>query len=140
VSAGGASNAPAIIISSSGMATGGRVLHHLARCLPDARHTVLFAGYQAIGTRGQQLKAGARFTRIHGRDVPVAASIASIDSMSAHADVTEIMRWLGAFEAPPALTCLVHGEPGPMDALKARIERDLHWTVRTPGHFERMDL
>jgi metallo-beta-lactamase family protein len=134
------SNAPAIIISSSGMATGGRVLHHLARCLPDARHTVLFAGYQAIGTRGQQLKAGARFTRIHGRDVPVAASIASIDSMSAHADVTEIMRWLGAFEAPPALTCLVHGEPGPMDALKARIERDLHWTVRTPGHFERMDL
>jgi metallo-beta-lactamase family protein len=134
------SQAPAIVISASGMATGGRVLHHLERALPDARNTVIFAGYQAAGTRGRMLLEGARTTRMHGHDVPVAARIASIDSMSAHADSNEIMRWLGGFTRPPALTCLVHGEPAPMDALKARIERDLRWTVRTPAHQERIDL
>ncbi|MFI5178676.1 MAG: MBL fold metallo-hydrolase RNA specificity domain-containing protein, partial [Vicinamibacterales bacterium] len=87
-----------------------------------------------------QLRDGARFTRIHGQDVPVAARIEVIDSMSAHADVNEIMRWLGGFKQPPTLTCLVHGEPGPMDALKARIERELGWTVRTPQHMETIDL
>lgn len=134
------SNEPAIVISSSGMATGGRVLHHLARALPDNRHTVLFVGYQAAGTRGRQLRDGARFTRIHGQDVPVRAEIVGIDSMSAHADSNEIMRWLRGFSRPPALTCLVHGEPEPMDALKGRIEQDLGWTVRTPIHQERIDL
>ena len=130
----------AIVISSSGMATGGRVLHHLKRALPDARHTVLFAGYQAAGTRGRALREGAKFTRIHGEDVPVRARIAALDSLSAHADANEIMRWLGGFTRPPALTCLVHGEPAPMDALKARIERELGWAVRTPAHQEKIDL
>jgi metallo-beta-lactamase family protein len=130
------SSAPSIVISSSGMATGGRVLHHLARALPDSRNTVLFAGYQAAGTRGRQLKDGAAITRIHGRDVPVSARIEAIDSMSAHADSREILRWLGRFERPPALTCLVHGEAGPMDALKARIQTELRWTVKTPAHHE----
>jgi metallo-beta-lactamase family protein len=134
------SKQPSIVISSSGMATGGRVLHHLARALPDARNTVLFAGYQAEGTRGRQLKDGARFTRIHGQDVPVAAEIDALDSMSAHADSNEVLRWLKQFTRPPALTCLVHGEPGPMDALKARIERELGWTVKTPQHQEKFDL
>jgi metallo-beta-lactamase family protein len=129
-----------IVISSSGMATGGRVLHHLVRALPDARNTVLFAGYQAAGTRGRALREGAHFTRIHGQDIPVRARIESIDSMSAHADANEIMRWLGNFTRPPALTCLVHGEPEPMDALKARIERELGWTVRTPAHQETITL
>jgi metallo-beta-lactamase family protein len=130
----------AIVIASSGMATGGRVLHHLFHGLPDPRNTVLFAGYQAAGTRGRQLKDGASFVRIHGQSVPVRAEIDALDSMSAHADAGEIMRWLGGFTQPPALTCLVHGEPGPMDALKARIERDLRWTVKTPGHQERIEV
>ncbi|MEO7191790.1 MAG: MBL fold metallo-hydrolase [Vicinamibacterales bacterium] len=135
-----ASHEPAIVVSSSGMATGGRVLHHLESGLPDARNTVLFVGYQAAGTRGRLLRDGAMMTRIHGHDVPVAARIEGIDSMSAHADSNEIMRWLGGFTRPPGLTCLVHGEPEPMDALKARIEQQLGWTVRTPGHQERIDL
>jgi metallo-beta-lactamase family protein len=131
---------PSIIISASGMATGGRVLHHLARALPEPQNTVLFAGFQAAGTRGRQLCDGSKLTRIHGIDVPVRAKIERIDSMSAHADVDEIMKWLGGFEMPPALTCLVHGEPQPMDALKARIERDLKWTVKTPEPGEHIDL
>jgi metallo-beta-lactamase family protein len=134
------SREPAIIVSSSGMATGGRVLHHLERVLPEARHTVLFSGYQAAGTRGRLLLEGAKTTRIHGREVSVAARIESVDSLSAHADANEIMRWLGGFSTPPRLTCLVHGEPEPMDALKARIERELGWTVRTPLHQERIEI
>lgn len=134
------STEPSIVISASGMATGGRVLHHLARTLPDARNTVLFVGYQSAGTRGRQLKDGAKVTRIHGQEVPVAAEIQSMDSMSAHADANEIMRWLGNFTTPPALTCLVHGEPGPMDTLKARIERELRWTVKTPNHHEKVEV
>lgn len=130
----------AIVISASGMATGGRVLHHLRHGLPDPRNTVLFVGYQAAGTRGRALKDGATTTRIHGEDVPVRARIEAIDSMSAHADVNEIMRWLGGFTRPPAVTCLVHGEPGPMDALRARIERERGWTVKTPAHQEKMEL
>ena len=131
---------PAIIVSSSGMATGGRVLHHLERVLPEARHTVLFSGYQAAGTRGRLLIDGGKRVRLHGKELSVAARIESIDSMSAHADADEIMRWLRGFERPPGLTCLVHGEPEPMDALKARIERELGWTVRTPLHHERIEI
>jgi metallo-beta-lactamase family protein len=134
------STAPAIVISSSGMATGGRVLHHLFRVLPDERNTVLLAGFQAEGTRGRKLKDGAQYVRIHGQDVPVRARIESLDSVSAHADADEIMRWLGGFARPPNLTCLVHGEPAAMDALKARIERELGWTVRTPEQGETMEL
>ena len=134
------SDQPSIVISASGMATGGRVLHHLARALPDARNTVLFAGYQAAGTRGRQLKDGAKTTRIHGQDVVVRAEIQALESMSAHADSNEIMKWLGQFKTPPKLTCLVHGEPGPMDALKDRIERELKWNVKTPMPMEKMDV
>jgi metallo-beta-lactamase family protein len=134
------SSQTSIVISASGMATGGRVLHHLARALPEEKNTVLFAGYQAAGTRGRQLCDGVKFTRIHGEDIPVRAKIERIDSMSAHADADEIMRWLGGFEAPPKLTCLVHGEPQPMDVLKARIERELKWTVKTPEQGQVIDL
>ena len=134
------SSGPAIVISSSGMATGGRVLHHLFRGLPDARNTVLFSGYQSPGTRGRALRDGATTVRIHGQDVPVRARVEVLDSMSAHADSAEIMRWLGGFTKAPGLTCLVHGEPEPMDALKAQIERDLGWTVRTPHHAETIEI
>ncbi len=127
---------PSIIISSSGMATGGRVLHHLKRLLPDPRNTVLFAGYQSVGTRGRQLKEGAKFTRIHGEDIPVNARIESIDSISAHADSNEVLQWLKSFKKAPSLLCLVHGEPIPMDTLKARVESELKWTVKAPNHRE----
>jgi metallo-beta-lactamase family protein len=131
---------PAIVISSSGMATGGRVLHHLVRVLPDPKNTVLFSGYQAAGTRGRQLEDGATLVRIHGQEVPVRARIERLDSMSAHADSDEILRWLRGFPRPPALTCLVHGEPGPMDALKLRIEKELGWAVRAPEPMETVDI
>jgi metallo-beta-lactamase family protein len=122
------------------MATGGRVLHHLARALPDARNTVLFAGFQAAGTRGRLLIEGAPSTRIHGHDVPVAADVKIVDFMSAHADANEILQWLRGFTRPPVLTCLVHGEPAPMDELKARIDAELRWSVRTPAHLETIEL
>lgn len=131
---------PSIIISSSGMATGGRVLHHLKQLLPDARNTVLFAGYQSVGTRGRQLKEGVKFTRIHGEDIPVNARIESIDSISAHADSNEVLQWLKSFKKAPSLLCLVHGEPGPMDALKLRVESELKWTVKTPNHRETITI
>ncbi len=135
-----ASRQPAIVISSSGMATGGRVLHHLAATLPDARHTVLFVGYQAAGTRGRSLCDGAKAVRIHGRDVPVAARIERIDSMSAHADANEIMRWLSNFARAPRRTFLVHGEPPALEALRTRVATERAWDVHIAAHHERVDL
>jgi metallo-beta-lactamase family protein len=135
-----ASSKSAIVISSSGMATGGRVLHHLAAALPHERNTVLFVGFQAAGTRGRALVDGAQDVKIHGSFVPVHARVARIDSMSAHADRNEILRWLGTTPAPPKRLFLVHGEPGPMDALKATIAQRLGWNVHTPGHQERVQL
>jgi metallo-beta-lactamase family protein len=130
----------AIVISSSGMATGGRVLHHMKAALPSDRNTILFVGYQAAGTRGRQLVDGAAVVKIHGQPVPVAARIAKIDSMSAHADRQEILRWLRTFPAAPGQLCLVHGEPAPMDTLKASIVKELGWNVHTPAHRETITL
>jgi metallo-beta-lactamase family protein len=134
------SKSPAIIISSSGMATGGRVLHHLRATLPDPRNTILFVGYQAAGTRGRRLVDGEAEIRIHGRDIPVRASVQLIDSMSAHADSTEIMRWLTGFTRPPKTTFLVHGEPAAMDALGASISEKLKWPVVKPEHGQTVTL
>ena len=135
-----ASRRSAIVISSSGMATGGRVLHHLAAALPNPKNTVLFVGYQAAGTRGRSLVDGAREVKIHGQVVAVNARIAKNDSMSAHADRNEIIRWLETLPASPGRLCLVHGEPGPMDALKARIADGLGWQAITPAHREVVNL
>ena len=135
-----ASRQPSIVIASSGMATGGRVLHHLAATLPDPRNTVLFVGYQALGTRGRDLCDGAKQVKLLGQVVPVHARVERIDSMSAHADAGEIMRWLSGFSRPPAMTYLVHGEPGPLEALKARIQTQLRWPVHVAGYLERVDL
>jgi metallo-beta-lactamase family protein len=131
---------PAIVISASGMATGGRVLNHLAKGLPDARNTVLFVGFQAAGTRGRQLIEGSREVKIHGQFVPVAARIEKVNGMSAHADAGEIVRWLRTFPAAPGVIYLVHGEPMAQDALKLRIERELAWNVQIPQHGERVPL
>ena len=134
------SRMPAIIISSSGMATGGRVLHHLKAALPDTRNTVLLVGFQAEGTRGRHLLDGAKSIRIHGTDVAVNAHVEVIGSMSAHADSTEILRWLGGFTAAPKRTFLVHGEPPAMGPLKTAIETELKWNVQIPQWKETADL
>src|SRR5829696_2439876 len=135
-----ASPMPAIVISASGMAEGGRVLHHLKAALPNAQNTVLFAGYQGAGTRGRRLVDGEKTIKIHGAWVPVAARIERIDSMSAHADSNEIMRWLGGFTSPPKPTFIVHGEPTAQDALGARITNELGWTHHAPDHGETVEL
>jgi metallo-beta-lactamase family protein len=128
------SRGPAIVISSSGMATGGRVLHHLAAALPRPENTVMFVGYQAAGTRGRHLVEGAQTVRIHGADVPVSARIARMDSMSAHADANEIMRWLRHFRRPPASTFIVHGEPSASAALQQRVATELGWSATVAEH------
>ena len=135
-----ASRRPAIVLSASGMATGGRVLHHMAAALPDARNTILFVGFQAAGTRGRKLLEGASEVKIHGALIPVGAEIARIDSMSAHADRTEILRWLRTFPVPPEQLYLVHGEPPQMDALKQTIASELGWKIATPKHLERVTI
>ena len=134
------STEPAVVVSASGMATGGRVLHHLAACLPDARNTVLFVGFQAEGTRGRALVEGVKAVKIHGMMVAVAARIEKIDSMSAHADSNEILQWLKTFHTPPHQVYLVHGEPAAQDALKARIEQSLGWAVHIPQHGEKVEV
>jgi metallo-beta-lactamase family protein len=131
---------PAIVVSASGMATGGRVLHHLAKVLPDPRNTVLFVGFQAAGTRGRALVDGARMVRMFGQEIPVLAKVLQLDGMSAHADATEILRWLRTFPSAPRTTYLVHGEPPAQEMLKARIEAELAWPVLIPAHGERADL
>ena len=135
-----ASRRSAIVISSSGMATGGRVLHHMVAALPEPKNTILFVGYQAAGTRGRLLVDGGREVKIHGQLVAVNARIARNDSMSAHADRNEIVRWLETLPAAPGRLCLVHGEPGPMDALKARIADRFGWQAMTPAHGETVSL
>ncbi len=134
------SSMPAIVISSSGMATGGRVLHHLKAALPDGRNTVLLAGFQAAGTRGRALIDGAPTVKIHGQQIPVQARIDRLESMSAHADSSEILRWLGNFTRPPRTTFLVHGEPAAMDALHGTIRSKLGWTVHMPELGEAVKL
>lgn len=134
------SSGPAIIISASGMATGGRVLHHLKRLLPDARNTVLFVGYQAAGTRGRLLVDGAATVKIHGEEIDVQARVVKNDQMSAHADRDEILRWLRGFSRPPAQTFLVHGEPEAMGALASTIHQQLGWSVHQPRHREHVVL
>lgn len=130
---------PCIILSASGMATGGRILHHLARRLPDPRTTVLLVGFQAPGTRGHSLQQGAATLRIHGEDVPVKARVASISGFSAHADEAEIDRWLATFPSPPSRTFLVHGEPPALAAAKERMDR-LRWPASIPRHLEVVEL
>jgi len=137
-----ASSEPAIVVSSSGMATGGRVMNHLERALPDPLNTVLFVGFQAAGTRGRSLIDGATQIKMRGAYVPVSAQVDRIDSMSAHADGGEILRWLRGFSKPPGLTCIVHGELPAMQALDADIHRELGsgWRTHIPEYLETRDL
>jgi metallo-beta-lactamase family protein len=131
---------PAIIISASGMATGGRVLHHLNRRLPEPRNAVILVGYQAIGTRGRRLLEGESVVRMLGRQVPVHAEIVDISAFSVHADRDEIVAWLARAEEPPGTTFVVHGEPDASRALEDAIARKLRWPVVTPQLGDRVPL
>jgi metallo-beta-lactamase family protein len=131
---------PRIVISASGMATGGRVLHHLKVIAPEPANTVLFSGYQAAGTRGAQMVAGAREIKIHGGYVPVRAEVRVMDSLSAHADWREILAWLSAFPSPPRHTFITHGEPAAADHLRLKIEERLGWACSVPEHRQRVVL
>ncbi len=131
---------PMIILAASGIATGGRVVHHLKAFLPDARNTVLFAGFQAGGTRGASLVQGAELIKIHGQYVPVRAEVRLLENLSAHADVDEILGWLRGFTRPPRHTFITHGEPEAADALRRRIEEALRWQCTIPDYLERVTL
>ncbi|TSE22208.1 MBL fold metallo-hydrolase RNA specificity domain-containing protein [Tepidimonas aquatica] len=125
---------PKVILAGSGMATGGRVLHHLKLYLGDHRHMVILTGYQAPGTRGDTLQRGAASLRIHGEDWPVRAEVAQLLSASAHADGEGLLAWLRAIPGQPRHTFVVHGEPDAADTLRCRIERELRRTALVPEH------
>jgi metallo-beta-lactamase family protein len=128
---------PSLIISASGMATGGRVLHHLRHLLPDRHNTVLIVGFAAEGTRARELASGARVIKIHGEYVPVRAEVAEVDAFSAHADADDVLAWLSV--APqPAAAYVVHGEPAAAAALRDRIDQELGWTAVVPAPGERV--
>jgi metallo-beta-lactamase family protein len=131
---------PKVIVSAAGMATGGRVLHHLKVFAPDRRNTILMTGFQAGGTRGAAMLAGAEQVKIHGAYVPIRAEVRNLDMLSAHADADEIMAWLGGFRRPPVRTFVTHGEPAAADALRRRIAEDLGWDVHVPEQGETADL
>ncbi|HEX8090802.1 MAG TPA: MBL fold metallo-hydrolase, partial [Blastocatellia bacterium] len=135
-----ADTGPAIIISASGMATGGRVLHHLAHYLPDPATAVVFVGYQGAGTRGRRLQDGEKEIKIHGQMVKVNAHIESISSLSAHADAAEILRWLGGFKRPPRTTFIIHGEPDSAEALRDKISKELGWNAVIPTYKQVVEL
>ena len=123
-------NFPAVIVSSSGMVTGGRILHHLMQRLPDPRNTVIFIGFQAPGTRGATIKSGAPEVRIFSETVPIRAQIETLEQFSDHADTPELLEWLRTFTRKPATTYLVHGEPTASSLLRDAITKELGWNVQ----------
>jgi metallo-beta-lactamase family protein len=131
---------PAIIISASGMASGGRVLHHLKAFAPDHRNSIVFAGYQAAGTRGAAIVGGAPSVKIHGQQVPIRAEVAMLDSMSAHADRTELLAWIGALPAAPKRVFVTHGEPVAADSLRQAIEERHRWPCSVPEYRDAVEL
>ena len=131
---------PKVVISASGMATGGRVLHHLKTFAPDHKNTVLFSGFQAAGTRGRAMLQGAREIRIHGEWIPVRAEVDDLAMLSAHADANELIRWLSGFRHGPSRVFIVHGEPEAAEALRVRIDKDLGWNATVPRQDQAFDL
>ncbi|MBE7366019.1 MBL fold metallo-hydrolase [Ramlibacter pallidus] len=131
---------PAIIISASGMATGGRVVHHLKAFAPDHRNTILLAGYQAAGTRGAALVAGAREIKIHGEYIPVRAEVVNLGSLSAHADRRELLAWLGRLPRPPKRVFLTHGEPVAADSLRLGVQEAHGWDCTVAEHMQAVEL
>lgn len=134
------SSYPQIIISSSGMATGGRIQHHLAQRLPDPRNLILFIGFQAPGTRGRQIKDGEKEVKIFGQIIPVRAQVAALEQFSDHADTAELLEWLHTFKQPPKQTWLVHGEPDAAQKLRDAMIKDLHWNVNVAQWLQKVPL
>lgn len=130
----------AIIIAGAGMASGGRVVHHLERFLPDERNSVALVGFQAVGTRGRQLLDGASSVKIHGQYVRVKAEVCDLTGFSVHADASELLAWARTAERPPRTVFVVHGEAASASALRDRIVRELDWTAVVPEHAERIVL
>lgn len=135
-----ASPYPKVVISASGMATGGRVLHHLKAFAPDHKNTILFSGFQAAGTRGRAMLQGAREIKIHGQWIPVGAEVSDLSLLSAHADADELMRWLSGFHQGPSRVFVVHGEAESAEALRVRIDKDLLWTAVVSRQDQVFDL
>ena len=131
---------PAVIISASGMATGGRVLHHLKALAPDPKNLILFAGFQAAGTRGESMIHGAETIKIHGETIKINAEVQSLETLSAHADADEIISWLKTFSCPPKITFITHGEPLASEGLQKRIQGELGWSCIIPTYLESHDL
>jgi len=131
---------PAIIVSSSGMATGGRIQHHLIQRLPDPRNLVLFIGFQAPGTRGAQIKDGAKEVKIFGQIIPVRAQVAALEQFSDHADPPELLRWLHTFPKAPGITYLVHGDPDAASALRQIMSQSLGWQVEVAQWLEKVTV
>lgn len=131
---------PMIILSASGMASGGRVVHHLKAFATKSNNTILFVGFQAAGTRGAAMLDGAESIKIHGEYIPVRASVELISNLSAHADYMEILDWLGGFETPPKKTFIVHGEPVAADSMRRHIEEKLNWHVEVPEYLQTVKL
>lgn len=127
---------PMVIISASGMLTGGRVLHHLEAYAGERKNCIVLSGYQAGGTRGAALLEGAQTLRVYGRDLPIRAEVVSLESLSAHADADAILTWMSHAPAPPRMTFVTHGEIGASDVLRRRIEHELRWPARVPEYLE----
>jgi metallo-beta-lactamase family protein len=131
---------PAVVISASGMATGGRVLHHLKAFAPDARNSIVFAGYQAAGTRGSAMLGGAATIKIHGEHVPVRAEVCAIGALSGHADRSELLAWIGKLPAPPRRVFVTHGEPEAADALRQQVEERFGFAATVPEYLQAVEL
>jgi len=127
---------PSVIVAASGMATGGRVLHHLKALAPHPEHAIVFVGHQAAGTRGASLVAGADSVRLHGQWVPVRAQVQAIEGMSSHADQTQLLAWLSTLQRRPAHVYVTHGEPESSDALRQAIEERFGWSASVPEHLD----
>jgi metallo-beta-lactamase family protein len=131
---------PMVILAASGMATGGRVLHHLKLYASHSRNLILLTGYQSPGTRGASLAAHEKTLRIHGEDIPVRAEIVQLASVSAHADAAQIAQWLQRMPSAPKRVFVTHGEDGAADSMRQRIERHLHWSVTVPRYLDKVSL
>jgi len=131
---------PCIIVSSSGMVTGGRVQHHLAQRLPDPKNTVIFIGFQAQGTRGYTIKSGAPEVKIFGDIVPIRAQVTSFEQFSDHADTPELLQWLRTFPQKPSTTYLVHGDPAASAQLRDTMSKELGWNVQVAQWMEKVEI
>lgn len=131
---------PMIIISASGMATGGRVVHHIKNYAPNHRNTILFSGFQAGGTRGDKMIRGEKELKIHGQIIKVQAEVIQLESASAHADYQEILLWLGHLQKPPRKTFITHGEKESANALKKRIAQKFNWDCLIPEYLDKHEL